>query len=86
MTGALFPNDKGDNPKRPDWRGDITINGVKYRVSGWIRAGKRGDFISMKADLPLPTEGEASAARSAHAQRSAAPATSRRDMDDEIPF
>jgi uncharacterized protein (DUF736 family) len=43
MKGALFPNDKGDNPSRPDWRGSVVINGVKYSLSGWDNISKKGD-------------------------------------------
>ena len=25
MRGVLFKNDKGDNPKRPDYRGSIAV-------------------------------------------------------------
>lgn len=36
-SGALFKNDKGDNPARPDYRGDIMLGGKLYEVSGWIK-------------------------------------------------
>ena len=36
-SGALFKNDKGDNPARPDYRGDVMVGGVLYEVSGWIK-------------------------------------------------
>lgn len=36
-SGALFKNDKGDNPARPDYRGDLMVGGVLYEVSGWIK-------------------------------------------------
>jgi hypothetical protein len=36
-SGALFKNDKGDNPQRPDYRGDLMVGGVVYEVSGWIK-------------------------------------------------
>lgn len=36
-SGSLFTNDKGDNPSRPDYRGDIMLNGVLYEISGWIK-------------------------------------------------
>ena len=36
-NGALFKNDKGDNPARPDYRGDIMLNGVLYEMAGWIK-------------------------------------------------
>ena len=40
MKGAMFPNDKGDNDKRPDFRGDVTIGGVKYSLSAWNNTAK----------------------------------------------
>lgn len=51
-SGALFKNDKGDNPSRPDYRGDVMVGGVVYEVSGWIKplpsdASKR--FMSLSA-------------------------------------
>lgn len=49
-SGALFKNDKGDNPARPDYRGDIMLGGVLYEISAWVKplpsdASKR--FMSM---------------------------------------
>lgn len=51
-SGALFKNDKGDNPARPDYRGDLMVGGVLYEISAWIKplpnnAEKR--FMSMSA-------------------------------------
>lgn len=43
-SGALFKNDKGDNPSRPDYRGDVMVGGVVYEISGWIK--------------PLPSDAE----------------------------
>ena len=45
-TFTLFLNDKGDNPKRPDRSGNLNLNGVEYRMSGWIRQSARGEFLS----------------------------------------
>jgi len=41
-TFALFKNDKGDNPKRPDYTGTVNVNGEEMRISGWIRESKKG--------------------------------------------
>lgn len=41
-TIVIFPNDKGGNPKRPDYRGKIQLNGVAYKVSLWERVSKDG--------------------------------------------
>jgi hypothetical protein len=47
MSGTLFKNDKGDNDKRPDYRGDCLIDGSKYEVSGWVKSGAKGKFLSL---------------------------------------
>lgn len=60
MSGILFVNDKGDNPKRPDYRGEIVINGFLYKLSGWVREGKKGQFISLAAQV-AETEAKAQA-------------------------
>lgn len=51
-SGVLFKNDKGNNPKRPDYRGSIAVVGVDYNISGWIRESKKsGDkFLSLKVE------------------------------------
>jgi len=38
--GALFKNDKQGNEKRPDYKGDLNVEGVEYRVSAWIKKSK----------------------------------------------
>lgn len=50
MKGAMFPNDKGDNEKRPDFRGDVTIGGIKYSLSAWNNTAKSSGkpYISLK--------------------------------------
>lgn len=45
-TLTVNKNDKGDNPKRPDFRVDLNIDGVRYFGSLWKRSGSRGDFLS----------------------------------------
>lgn len=41
MTFTLFKNDKGDNPKRPDYRGEALIDGRKLKLSAWLKESKR---------------------------------------------
>jgi len=50
-TFALFKNDKGDNPKRPDYTGNLNVDGIEFRVSGWVREGAKGKFISGTVQL-----------------------------------
>lgn len=80
-TGALFKNDKGDNQNRPDYRGDITIDGVTYELAAWIRpmksdASKR--FMSLSA---RPKQD-----RQPPAQKPPQRRQRDDDMDDDIPF
>lgn len=49
-TGVLFKNDKGDNPKRPDYTGKINIAGKEYRLASWEKKGQSGKpFFSLTA-------------------------------------
>ena len=50
-TFALFKNNKGDNPKRPDYTGNLNVDGIEFRISGWIREGANGKFISGSVQL-----------------------------------
>ena len=45
---VLYKNDKGDNPKRPDYTGkEVDADGVEYKIAGWIRESSKGTkFIS----------------------------------------
>lgn len=65
MTGVLFKNDKGDNPKRPDFTGTITIHGVEYRLSSWVNESENvngGKYHKIK--VQKPDEGGAQSAGS----------------------
>lgn len=51
-----FQGEKGDNEKRPDYRGSVNVDGVEYWLSAWIRtagdnrkrAGEK--FMSLKLE------------------------------------
>jgi hypothetical protein len=45
-TFTLNKNDKGDNPRRPDYRGKLNVDGIEFTLSGWVREGANGKFIS----------------------------------------
>ena len=49
---SLFANDKGDNPKRPDYKGDIILpDGTKMRLSAWVRESQSGKkYLSGKLE------------------------------------
>ena len=48
--GSLFKNDKDGVETRPDYRGELKINGTIYRVSGWLKEGQKGKWMSLSAD------------------------------------
>lgn len=71
-SGILFRNDrKGDNPKAPDYTGTGTHNGEEIRISGWIKQGKKGKFLSLSFQ---PKSGNQDQRRQAN------------DDDSDIPF
>ena len=72
LSGALFKNDKGDNPKRPDMTGNCQIDGDKYKIAAWVRESKKTGkkFYSLKFEKDEPIVVDVSADVS----------------DDEIPF
>jgi hypothetical protein len=49
--GSLFINDKDGNDKRPDRRGELNIGGTIYKLSGWIKEGSKGPWLSLKAEV-----------------------------------
>lgn len=49
---TLFRNDKGGNDKRPDYTGEINIDGTDYRLSAWIRKSKKGTTYMSGAVQP----------------------------------
>lgn len=81
LSGVLFKNDKGDNEKRPDYKGSAEIEGVHYWVSAWIRDGAKGKFMSMKYEKK-----EQQAAASKPQQAAPKPTPDFDSFDDDIPF
>lgn len=72
--GTLFRNDKGDNPARPDYTGEINVEGKKYRLAAWIREAKStgNKFLSLNIE---PVE-----------EHKEQPAMAEDDTDSSIPF
>jgi len=63
-NGALFKNFyKKDNSKSPDYQGECNIDGVKYKIGGWImeyqkrdKEGKQHKYISLSFKKRKPEE------------------------------
>jgi hypothetical protein len=63
--GILFRNNRKRQPKHPDFTGEATIDGRKYKIAGWTKQGKKAEFYSMaftedvlKSDEPQPESAE----------------------------
>ena len=74
MSGALFVNDKDGVESRPDYSGDVTVNGQTFKLKGWKKTAKTG-----KPYLSLSVE-EMGGRAGKPAPKKAEP------LDDEIPF
>ena len=46
-SGVLFKNDKKETGNQPDYKGNITVAGVEYWLSAWIKEGKSGKFMGL---------------------------------------
>jgi hypothetical protein len=50
-TFTLFKNNIEDNPKKPNYTGLVNVDGIEFRIAGWIREGKNGKFIAGTVQL-----------------------------------
>lgn len=82
-TGSLFKNDKGDNEKRPDYKGSVNVDGVEYWLSAWIRTA--GDNTKRAGEKFMSLKLEAKDAQHA-SDHQKAKANSFQPQDDDIPF
>jgi|688.fasta_scaffold340743_1 uncharacterized protein (DUF736 family) len=81
-SGALFANDRKQNEKAPDWKGDVELSvdvlkklaveakegkPAKLSIAGWNRAAKNGKtFISLKFSTPYVAQQPAGSAPAKH--------------------
>lgn len=72
-SGTLFKNSRKESDKHPDRTGTALIDGVEYWVSGWVKEGAKGPFMSL-----------AFKRRDTRQQRQNTNAGD--DMSDQIPF
>lgn len=73
-SGIIYKNKDKEQPdanfKWSDYKGSITVEGVNYWLSGWIKKGEKGPFISLAVNKKEPKPG------------GGVP----EDFDDDIPF
>jgi hypothetical protein len=53
--GILFRNFRKIESKHPDLIGEATIDGRKFKIAGWKKTGRRGEFHSL-AFTEVPPE------------------------------
>jgi hypothetical protein len=53
--GVLFSYEK-KNPKAPDYKGSIMVNGNEIKISAWKRQSAYGELISLVHDTFKPTQ------------------------------
>lgn len=70
--GSLFKNEQKKTDKHPDYRGDAKIFGKDVWLSGWIKKGKNGSFLSLSIQPKQDSQGR--------------PQGGRQEEDESIPF
>ena len=86
-SGAMFKNDKGDNPSRPDYRGDIMLDGVMYEISGWIKPKPSNPAEKFMSLSGKPKQARQQAPEPKHLIKPAAkPSSGFDDFEDSVPF
>lgn len=51
-SGTLFKNNKKENERQPDYRGEVNVNGELFQIAAWVKEGKNGKFFSLSVKEP----------------------------------
>jgi hypothetical protein len=89
-SGSIFLNERKEKDTHPDRTGTAMIDGVMYYVSGWLKQGSKGQFLSLafkRKEEQQPREQRTAPATHRAVQKRNDPiSTGRFDDDGEIPF
>ena len=96
FSGQVFVNDRKQSDNQPDRKGKAMIDGKMYWVSGWIKQGNNGPWLSLAFTLMEEQGNNAPPQQQApqRQQQRQAPPPARRDQqfnqvgttDDNCPF
>ena len=71
-SGVLFKSETREKESQPHYKGNITVAGVDYWISAWIKEGKNGKFMGLAVN-PKDAQPAANPKKIVYA-------------DDDIPF
>jgi len=83
QSGALFKNSKKTESKHPDYQGDCMVNGVKMRMSAWLKESNGTKFMSLAFSEPyVPGESVATQPKTSKTNKP----EGFDDIPDDVPF
>lgn len=85
-SGSIFVNDRKEKDTHPDRTGTAMIDGVMYYVSGWIKQGSKGHFLSLAFKRKEETPRRADPISTGRKPVGSEVRPIDDDMDDSIPF
>jgi len=62
--GSISKNEKKTQPNHKDYSGSALIDGQEYWISGWIKDGRNGKFLSLAFDLKDQNQSKSSSSSS----------------------
>jgi hypothetical protein len=82
-SGYIARNEQPKSASSPDWRGRIYLIGIGwYWISGWVKDGRGGPMLSLRAEEMTDEQAEKFCAPKGGAKKAAKP-TARRQLFDE---